>query len=51
MKDPLWYLAFDVNKNEKTVDFRDLGSSVPRSKSQTESQQRRCETEVGSPKF
>ena len=38
-------------RSRETVDLRDLGSSVPKSKSQTNLRRRNCETEVGSPEL
>ena len=50
MRELQWYPMFIAHTLEKkTVDRRDLGSSVPRGKSQTNSRKRDCETEVGSP--
>ena len=40
-----------LTRSRKTVDLRDLWSSVPRRKPQTISPERNCETEVGNPEL
>ena len=51
MKDPPWYRRSTSTRTRKIADPRDVGSSVPRSKSQTEFRKHTCETDVGSPKL